>query len=626
MKKLINLLCLIPFSVILSAVSKLQVSSPDKRIRIEFSADSLRSPQNAPAYQVFYKGKTFLRPSLMGFEIAGQPVFTTSFKVTDSKTREVQNLWKPLYGERDIYPDNYNELEVTLQETILPNRILKVVFRAYNEGIAFRYEFPDQPMMKNFVITKEITEFAFSDNTYVWEEYGHEGLYTKVLSGEIKQSCELPLTVLTADTIYAAIAEEGNSNYPRSYVQPAGGRGRGNSVFIQLRGEAKGTSAYVTAWRSITLADRPGDLMEQNYLVLNLNDPCAIADPLWIKPGKAMRDPSLSTISGKKLIDYAQKQGLDYIIFDWGWYGPPNAETSDPSYVNVVNPGTGRPIPDHTGLDLKEVIEYGKSKGVGIFLYVNRQGLERYMDKIFPLYESWGVKGIKPGFVKVGNQEWQVWIETMIKKAAEHHLMVNIHDAYRPTGFNRTYPNLVTQEGIHGNEQSPDANHTTKLPFTRYTIGSGDFTPGYCRSTLKNTWTHKLALPIIYYSPLQFLFWGEPLNEECHYRPELVLWRDIPTVWNDTQVLQGDIGEYIIVARRTGEKWYVGGITNTSGRTLQLTLDFLTKGKKYSATIYTDNPEASQVIMEKKKVNNKTLLTFPLLPSGGFAIEISTTK
>lgn len=619
MKKLHTIIFFTLFSISLFAGSRLQISSPDGRIRIEFSADSLRGPQNAPAYQVFYKDKIFLRPSVMGFEIAGEPVLTTAFKTINSKTREVRNSWKPVYGERNVYPDNYNELEVTIQESILPNRIMKVVFRAYNEGLAFRYEFPNQPMMRNFVITREITEFAFPDNTCVWEEYGHEGLYKKVLSGEIKENCELPLTILTADTIYASIAEAGNSHYPRAYVQPAGGRGRSNSVFIQLRGEAKGTSGYVTSWRSIILADKPGDLMEQNYLILNLNEPCAIADPSWIKPGTAMRDPRLSTITARELIDYAAKQGLDYIIFDGGWYGPPNAETSDPSFVNVLNPG-------HTGLDLQEVIKYGNSKGVGVFLYVNRQGLERYMDKIFPLYESWGVKGIKPGFVKVGNQEWQEWIETMVIKAAEHHLMVNIHDAYRPTGFSRTYPNLLNQEGVHGNEQTPDADHNTNLPFTRFTSGAADYTPGYCRANLKNTWIHKLALPIIYYGPAQFLFWGEPLNSECHYRPELALWKDIPTVWDDTQVLQGDIGEYIIVARRSGEKWFVGGITNTSARTLQVTLDFLTKGKRYTATVYTDSAYAGQVVIEKKKVSYKTMMTFPLLPSGGFAMEISTDK
>ena len=171
-----------------------------------------------------------------------------------------------------------------------------------------------------------------------------------------------------------------------------------------------------------------------------------------------------------------------------------------------------------------------------MFLYVNRQGLECYADKIFPLYQKWGIKGIKPGFVNVGNQEWQEWIESIVAKAAKYNLLVDIHDAYRPNGFSRTYPNLLTQEGIHGNEQVPNADHNTMLPFTRFTIGAGDYTPGYTRKDLQTTFAHRLALPVIYYSPAQFLFWNEKLTDE-HKRPELDFWKNIPTVWQDTKFL-----------------------------------------------------------------------------------------
>jgi alpha-glucosidase len=363
-------------------------------------------------------------------------------------------------------------------------------------------------------------------------------------------------------------------------------------------------------------------LLEQNYLLLNLNKPNELTGDLsWIKPGKAIRDPNMSTISSKKYIDYASTHGINYVIIDWGWYGPPNGEASDPSMVNVVNPGTGKPIPGHTGLDIPEIVAYGKTKGVGIWLYVNRQGLERYMDKIFPVYEKWGVKGIKPGFINVGNQEWQEWVEDMIRKAAKYHLMVDTHDAFRPTGYTRTYPNWLTQEGIRGNEHTPDADHNTMLPFTRFTIGAADYTPGYCRTSLQNTWTHRLALPILYYSPAQFLFWAEPLSD-CHERPELALWKDVPTTWDDTKVLSGDIGESAVIARRSGKKWFVGGITNHEARSIDVNLNFLTAGKTYNATIYTDDAGAQQVIITNKKVKSTDHLTMPLLASGGFAMEI----
>jgi alpha-glucosidase len=597
------------------------VASPDKNIHIEFAANGLVQNLDAPAYRVFYHAKPFLLTSRMGFEIAGQPIFTTGFKITDVVRKENRNNWKPVYGERDSYPDNYNEMTITLQEQLPPKRTLQVIFRAYDEGIAFRFVFFDIPAGKTFAITKEMTEFQFIGGTQVWEEHGHEGLYAKALASSIKPATELPLTVETPDSIYAVVAEGGSSDYPRAYVQPQNNqRSHDNSISIQLRGEAKGNNGYTSAWRMITLADRPGALIEQNYLLLNLNRPNAVGEISWIKPGKAIRDNTLSTEGGKKFIDYAQGHGIDYVILDWGWYGPPNGEASDPSYVNVVNPGTGKPIPNHPGLNIQELVAYGKTKGVGIWLYVNRQGLERYMDKIFPIYESWGIKGIKPGFINTGNQEWQQWVDTLISKAAAHHLMVDVHDAYRPTGLTRTYPNFMTQEGTRGNEHAPDADHNTTLPFTRYTIGPGDYTPGYCRTTLLNTWTHRLALPIVLYSPVQFLFWGEPLSD-CHNRPELSLWRDMPTTWNDTKVVGGAIGEFIVVARRKDNDWYVGGITNHNARKIDVDLQFLHPQKRYLANIYKDNDEKTGVAIIKQEVTATTKLSFDLPASGGFAVQ-----
>lgn len=608
-----------------------KIISPDGKIRIEFTLGSFDPGENqlfvedAPYYRVFLQDKPFILPSRLGFELSGAPIFDRFFDVVKTQTHEKRGTWKPVCGDRIEYPDNYNELSVTLQENIPPKRRLELVFRAYNEGIAFRYIIPEQKAIQSVTIPREYTEFAFAPNTFAWEEHGHEGLYQKVAASDIEPNCELPLTVKTENGIYGAIAEAGNSNYPRAYVQALRGR-RGakfNTVQVSLRGEAKGQGNYATAWRSVTISDRPGGLMEQHYLLLNLNEPNQIADVSWIKPGTAIRDNTLTTINSKKLIDYAEKMGIDYIILDGGWYGAPFDDRADPSYVNTVNYGTRQPDQNRPGLDIHELVSYGKDRGVGIWLYVNRQGLERYMDRIFPLYESWGIKGIKPGFVNTGSQEWQQWTETLVKKAAEHHLMVNIHDAYRPTGFSRTYPNLITQEGIRGNENQPDADHNTMLPFTRFTIGAGDYTPGYCRPELKNTWAHRLAMGIIVYSPGQFLFWNEKLSA-CHDRPELALWKDIPTTWDDTKVLSGDIGEYAVIARRSGTMWYIGGITNHSERKVEVNLSFLDSEKKYKAEVFTDNPtDANQVLIENKKIDTKTILSFNLTGNSGFSIKIS---
>lgn len=602
-----------------------KVSSPDGKIRIEFTLGSFDPGENqhsisdAPYYRVFFQGKPFIHSSRLGFELAGVPIFDRFFEVVKTVANETRRSWKPVYGDKSEYPDNYNELTVTLQENIPPKRTLKLVFRAYNEGVAFRYIIPEQEAISSIVIPQELTEFAFAPNTSVWEEHGHEGLYHKVAVSDIEPNCELPLTVKTENGIYGAIAEAGNSHYPRAYVEARSGRHgeKLNVIHISLRGEAKGQGEYKTAWRSVTLSDRPGGLMEQHYLLLNLNEPCKLHDTSWIKPGTAMREISLTTVNSKKLIDYAEKMGIDYVILDGGWYGQPFDDRADPSKVNVLNAG-----PSHPGLNIQEVVSYGKEHDVGIWLYVNRQGLERYADKIFPLYESWGIKGIKPGFVNVGNQEWQEWMETIVEKAADHHLMVNIHDAYRPTGFSRTYPNLLTQEGIRGNEHLPTATHNATLPFTRFTIGAGDYTPGYCRSELKSRWAHKLAMGVIVYSPAQFLFWGEKLTP-CHERPELEFWKGIPTTWDDTKVLSGEIGEYAVVARKHSTSWYVGGITNDEGRLLRFTLDFLSSGDKYIATVYFDGLQnEDQITIEKQEVDSKSILEFELPERGGFALKI----
>lgn len=603
-----------------------QLFSPDKKIKVVFSLSAMSDngrevyPEGTPYYEVWYNDSPFLLPSRMGFDLLGTAELKHYFKIVKARCLKRRSQWKPCYGEKEIYPDNYNEMQIILEETLYPHRKLQIDFRAYNEGVAFRYNIPSQPGFEKVLIDKELTEFTFPPHTSVWESHGHEGKYYKVYPYEVRPGCELPLTCQTRQGVYGVIMEAGNSHYPRAYVEAP--YRRKNTLRISLRGEAKGTDGMLTAWRAITLSDEPGKLMEQNYLLYNLSEPCRLADTSWIKPGTAMRETTIFTPECLRMIDYCASMGISYMILDWGWYGLANSHKSDPSIVNVTNPSTGQPIPGHPGLDLQKVIGYGNEKGVGLFLYVNRQGLERYADKIFPLYQKWGIKGIKPGFVSVGNQEWQEWIEGIVAKAAKYNLLVDIHDAYRPTGFSRTYPNLLTQEGIHGNEQVPNADHNVMLPFTRFTSGAGDYTPGYTRKDLQTTFAHRLALPVLYYSPAQFLFWNEKLTEE-HKRPELEFWRNIPTTWQDTKFLSGEIGEYAVVARRSGSTWYVGGITNINARHLEIDCSFLSSGKKYKAMIYTDDDiYQGKVKIVEKRIISKTKLSFNLQGSGGFSLKI----
>ena len=305
----------------------------------------------------------------LGFDVIGTAEIKHYFKVDDCEYRTHREIWKPVIGEQETYPDNYNEMRVILRETIYPERRLDIVFRAYDEGFAFRYELPDQPGFETVTLTSELTEFSFPKKSAVWESHGHEGKYYKVRPSEIRPGCELPLTCVTLSGVYGAILEAGCNHYPRAYVQAP--HRNADVLRIQLRGEAKGRNGITTGWRVVTLADNPGDLMIRNYLTYNLSAPCKIEDTSWIKPGTAMRETTISTPEAYKMIDYCAGMGIDYMIFDWGWYGKANSQASDPRRVQVADPVTGLGKPGHPGLDrpdrLCQEVPVQRGRG-GVFL------------------------------------------------------------------------------------------------------------------------------------------------------------------------------------------------------------------------------------------------------------------
>jgi alpha-glucosidase len=390
--------------------------------------------------------------------------------------------------------------------------------------------------------------------------------------------------------------------------------GEPHTLRAMLGSGVRSSVPFATPWRVVLLGETPGQLIERNDLILNLNDPCALADTSWIKPGKVIREVTLTTAGGKACVDFAAARGLQYVEFDAGWYGPEGDPRSDARSV-------ARP-----DLDLQEVSRYGKGKGIGIILYVNRQALERQMDEIFPLYERWGVKGVKFGFVRVGSQEWTAWVHEGIRKAAAHHLMVDVHDELRPTGYSRTYPNLMTLEGVHGNEEFPTAGHDATLPFTRFLAGPADFTICWYSSRLRNTRAHQLACAVTYYSPWQFLFW---YDRPSQYRgePELAFFEGVPTVWDDTRVPQGRIGQYVTIARRSGDRWFVGTLNAVERRRLEIPLPFLEPGRRYVAEVFSDaRPDGGDhtgVKLEAIPVDAGTVIRADLAANGGHAMRIS---
>lgn len=350
--------------------------------------------------------------------------------------------------------------------------------------------------------------------------------------------------------------------------------------------------------------------------MLNLNPPLALKDVSWIKPGKAMRDTTLTTVNSEAIIDFAATAGLQYVLLDDRWYGSEDPESGDATTVRARN------------LDIPEIIRYGSEKNVGVILYVDRRQIKTQRDILFPLYEKWGVKGVKIGFVDVGPQTETAWITETIKKAAEHHLSLNIHDGYRPTGVARTYPNLLTVEGIRGNEHFPKPEHNCTIPFTRYVAGSADYTVCYFDDRCQTTYAHQLAMAVVSYSPLQTIFWYDRPSM-YHGEPEVEFFRQVPTVWDETKVINGEIGKFATVARRSGDAWFIGPINNSEPRQLKLPLNFLKAGKNYTARIYSDNnsvPTRTHVAVETRTVNSLATLDVPLHAAGGQAVWITPEK
>jgi alpha-glucosidase len=623
-----------------------EVKSPDGRVVLSFEVKDFEGATSCPIYSVTYRGKVVVAPSRLGLVLANSPL-AEGLQAVRQTPSSVDIQWKPVCGERSIIRDHYNQVIVELQERNTPKRLLHLILRAYDEGAAFCYSLPKQPDLERVTISREITEFRFPADYSAWATYTAQGLYANVPISQIKSGCERPLVIRLAEDMYAAVAEARLVDYARMKLGPCSPAALGwgtkesqpgaavpHGLAAELGSEISSPLPLRTPWRVIMLADSPGPLLERNDILLNLNDACAIADTSWIKPGKVIREVTLSTVGGKACVDFAVKHNLQYVEFDAGWYGPENDDASDARAVNLDPKRSKGP------LDLQEVIRYGAERGIGIILYVNHKALERQLDELLPLYQRWGVKGIKFGFVNVGSQHWTSWMHEAIRKAAEHQLMVDVHDEYRPTGWSRTYPNFITQEGIRGDEErQPNSMSLTTL-FTRMLAGAADNTICYYDERVDRQATHayQLAKAVCFYSPWQFVFWYDRpfISREVTGRapdarnvigaePELEFFDSCPTVWDDTKVLHGSIGQYAVIARRSGDEWFLGGMNGDEPRSLDVPLQFLDADKKYTAHIYSDDPATptrTHVKIERLTVDRGTVLKMAMPARGGQAIRL----
>lgn len=621
--------------------SQKELVSPNGDFRFLVYQRDLGEGKKQLHYSLTFKEKEIILESELGVLIENQ-LFESALSVPEDTTELwSQNLdligqstdsrkatWTPVYGERSEIVDHYNELTLHFQKfgnqqgsleeghagTSYDKRQqyeMDLIIRAYDEGLAFCYSFPESKNGLFLHIAGEQTSFTFPEETYAYYELWAQGPYERKPLKDWEGESERPLTLSLKNGLTVALTEARLVDFARTKFRLSDHKPA--TLETSLYNQVDVITPFRSPWRVIMAADSPGQLIENNDLILNLNTENKIEDTSWIKPGKVFRS-GLTTEAVMEAVDFAVSRNLQYVHLDAGWYGPEMKVSSDASTVDPT-----------IGLNLPQFISYGESKGIGLIVYVNQRALAQQLDEILPLYQEWGLKGIKFGFVHIGSDKWTSWMHEAIRKAADHQLMVNVHDEYRPTGFSRTYPNLMTQEGIRGNEEMPDADHNTILPFTRYLAGAADYTICYFSNRIKTSHAHQLALAAIYYSPLQYLYWYDK-PEFYKGEAELAFFDKIKTVWDDTRVLHGQIGEYITVARRSEQEWFIGSITNTEPREITYDLDFLDQDKTYIAHIYIDDPSMdsrTQVRSLRYTVTAADQLSFDLEASGGAAVYIS---
>ena len=682
-----------------------QQTSPDGNVVLSFSLKA----DGTPTYKMTYKGKPVINESTLGFTLKKEEPLTNHFKVVSDSKSTFKETWKPVWGEEKEILNHYNELLVQLKQD-KTNRLMNIRFRVYNEGVGFRYEFPTQKELTYFVIAEENTQFAMTgDHTAWWipgdydtQEYDYNESKLSEIRGLMKQSMtdnvsqfvfsptgvQTALMMKTKDGLYINLHEAALVDYALMNLN----LDDKNFIFQSwLTPDAKGDKGYLytptkSPWRTVMVSDDARNILASR-LILNLNDPCALADTSWIKPVKyigvwwemitgksswAYTD-DLPTIKldevdytkvkpngthaanndkVRRYIDFAAKHGFDQVLVEgWNvgwedWFG----HRKDYVFDFVT------PYPD---FDIKALNDYAHAKDVKLMMHHETSGstrnYERHMKAAYELMNKYGYNSVKSGYVgdilPIGEHHYsQSTINHYlyaIKEAAKHKIMLNAHEAVRPTGLCRTYPNLIGNESARGTEYEAFGGnkpfHTTILPFTRLQGGPMDYTPGILETEVKNvnpnntsqvrsTLAKQLALYVTMYSPLQMAA-DLPENYE-RFADAFQFIKDVPVDWQESVYLEAEPGRYITVARKDkhSDNWYIGNTSNENGHTSELLLNFLDKNKKYEATIYADaknadwqtNPKAYTIT--KQKVNAKTKLKLTAAKGGGYAISIKEIK
>jgi alpha-glucosidase len=632
-----------------SAGRIVSVTSPDDRVRITASDES-----GDPHFNVTVDGEPFLRDCDLGLRLQGDELLGPGLKFRRVSNGMIDERDALIWGPVRQIRNHANEVSIELVPRQGGTPRMLLILRAYNDGIAFRYRVIGGG--EEIGIEEELTalHFASDPRAYALPLKGFGTSYEAPyqideLSNLDGRMLGLPITLAFENGIWAAVTEAHLDDYAGLYVKVT----RPQTLVAVLSQQGGGRPAVIreapfdTPWRVVMIGRRAGDLVESS-LVLNCNPPSEIDDTSWIKPGKVIWDwwskkmvngvdfeGGMNTATMKHYIAFAAEAGIEYMLIDEGWSYWSNIPDEDGKLHRVTD--IMRWVP---ALDLPEVIEYAHEKGVKIWLWLTWGHCAKQMAEAFPLYEKWGIAGVKIDFMNRDDQ-WMVnWYHEVAEQAAKHHLMVNMHGAYKPTGIERTWPNMMTREGLMGAEHSKwsknvTPEHNTTLPFTRMLAGPMDYTPGGLNVStierfkprdaapfMQGTLCHQLALYVAFLSPIQTC-----ADYPDSYRGKVGFdfLQQVPVTWDDTVVVDGIPGEFIAIARKSGDDWYIGCMTNRQPRKLQLNLDFLKAGS-WAMDIWADGPRAAdvpeQVRRAKREIDWADTLEVKMAPAGGYVARL----
>ncbi|MFH7013623.1 glycoside hydrolase family 97 protein [Flavobacterium sp. FlaQc-52] len=640
------------------------ISSPGKNAELVFQLTASGQPQ----YSFSSNGKSVIEPSLLGFEFQGIAKMTENFEVVSTEEKTADQTWEQPWGEFKKVRDHHNEMIVHLKESGGEERLVDIIFRVFDDGLGFRYEFPKQPHLGKVKISNEVTQFTFKDNNEVWwipvhrENSYYESTYRKTLMSKT-DTINTPATFETKDKLYVAIHEANLTDFASMTLLKTTDKQYKSDLVPWADGvKVYAETPFKTPWRTIVVGKTPGEVAAST-IMLNLNEPSKIEDLSWITPSKYIgiwwgmhlekftwgQGPKhgATTKNTKEYIDFAAKNNFDGVLVEgWneGWDGDWTADGSAFSFVKAY--------PD---FNLEEITKYAAMKNVRLIGHHETAGAtknyENQLEDAFKLYQKMGVNSVKTGYVNkfLDKKEWHDsqygarHYRKVIETAAKYHIMIDNHEPMKGTGIQRTYPNFMSQEGGRGQEYNAwsvdggnTPEHLTTLPFTRMLSGPFDYTPGNFNfdyktpsgARVQTTLANQLALYVIIFSPLQM---ASDLPENYEGKPAFQFIKEVPCTWSDTKVLDSKIGEYTTIVRKdwSEKNWYLGSITNSKARNLEVKLSFLDNDKEYEAEIYADGAGANYktnpypVAISKQKVNHNTVLNLKLAAGGGTAIKFT---